>query len=129
MYKLIKANKKDKKKLFQYKLKLTKINNKETSKILNKDVKRKRKNYQMIIYNDEIIGCLLLEKNQINEIFIEEEYRNKLIGTNIINDIILKNKETYLWVYKDNRKAIELYKRLGFKVIKKTEQSYYMRRV
>jgi len=129
MYKLIKANKKDRDKLFQYKLKLTKVSNKETSKILNKDVKRKRKNYQMIIYNDEIIGCLLLERNQINEIYIEEEYRNKLIGTNIINDIILKNKETYLWVYKDNRKAIELYKRLGFKVIKKTEQSYYMRRV
>ena len=36
------------------------------------------------------------------------------------------NKNIYLWVYKENIKAVSLYKRLGFKIIDETESRYYM---
>lgn len=63
----------------------------------------------------------------LDEIYLEEEYRNKGIGTKIIMDILNNNDVVYLWVYKENEKAISLYKKLGFNVIEETESRYYMK--
>lgn len=49
------------------------------------------------------------------------------IGTNIITNIIEKHPIVYLWVYKNNIRAISLYERLGFKVIEETKTRYYMK--
>lgn len=62
----------------------------------------------------------------LDEIYIEKDYRNKKIGTNIIKDILKNNDTVYLWVYKDNKKAISLYKRMGFNICKSTDIRYYM---
>ena len=62
----------------------------------------------------------------IDEIFIEESYRDKGIGTNIINAILKEHDIVYLWVYKENIKAISLYKKLGFEVVEETQTRYYM---
>ena len=63
----------------------------------------------------------------LDEIYLEEEYRNKGIGTEIIKDILNNNDVVYLWVYKENEKAISLYKKLGFNVIEETESRYCMK--
>ena len=63
----------------------------------------------------------------LDEIYLEEGYRNKGIGTKIIMDILNNNDVVYLWVYKENEKAISLYKKLGFNVIEETESRYYMK--
>lgn len=87
--------------------------------------------YKLIIYNNQKIGCLLLEEKDdgilLDEIYIENDYRNKRIGTNIINNILKNNDIVYLWVYKDNIKAINLYKKLSFIVIDETDTRYYMK--
>lgn len=57
---------------------------------------------------------------------MEEEYRNRGIGTDIIKNILETNSNVYLWVYKENIKAIALYKKLKFKVIDETKTRYYM---
>ena len=62
----------------------------------------------------------------LDEIYIEKDYRNKKIGTNIIKDILKNNDTVYLWVYKDNKKAISLYKRMEFNICKSTDTRYYM---
>ena len=62
-----------------------------------------------------------------NEIYLEEEYRNKGIGTDIIKNILKNNPIVYLWVYKKNIKAISLYKKMKFKIIDETENRYYMK--
>ena len=70
----------------------------------------------------KIDGGLLLD-----EIFIDKEYRNKGIGSLIIQNYVLDNDyNIYLWVYKDNVKAFNLYKRLGFKIKEETDSRYYM---
>ena len=68
------------------------------------------------------------EGKLIDEIYIEKEFRNNGIGTDIIMKVVKKNnnKNIYLWVYKENIKAVSLYKRLGFKIIDETESRYYM---
>ena len=87
--------------------------------------------YFNIIVNDKIVGCLLLTDKDggilLDEIYLEEEYRNKGIETNIIKEVISNNDIIYLWVYKENKQAISLYKKLGFVVIEETESRYYMK--
>ncbi len=87
-------------------------------------------NYYNIIVNNKIIGCLMLTDygagKLLGELYIEEVYRNQKIGTSIIENIINDNNHVYLWVYKENIKAISLYKRLGFKIKEETETRYYM---
>lgn len=85
---------------------------------------------KMVIINDSIAGIFLVRNFEdgvlIDEIYLYDEYRNKGIGTNLINSV--KNKNVYLWVYKNNEKAINLYTKLGFKVIDETETRYKMKR-
>ena len=89
------------------------------------------KEYRNIIYNKKIIGSILVRKIDegllLDEIFIEKEYRNNGIGSSIIKNYVLDNDDNiYLWVYKDNIKAFNLYKKLGFKIKEETNSRYYM---
>ncbi len=87
--------------------------------------------YKIIMCNKNKVGCLLVAKKDdgaiLDEIYLEEEYRNKGIGKDIIKNILKNNSIVYLWVYKKNIKAISLYKKMKFKIINKTENRYYMK--
>lgn len=87
--------------------------------------------YKIIMCNKNKVGCLLVAKKDdgaiLDEIYLEEEYRNKGIGTDIIKNILKNNSIVYLWVYKKNIKAISLYKKMKFKIIDETENRYYMK--
>ena len=137
-YKLEKASNKDIERIKEYKRitiydyahdlsegEIIEINN-----YVNKEVLELLDSYQNILVNDKKIGCLLVTKEdewiQLNELYLEKEYRNKGIGTGIITNLINSNDLVHLCVYKDNKKAIALYKKLGFKVIEETESRYYM---
>lgn len=87
--------------------------------------------YKIIMCNKNKVGCLLVAKKDdgviLDEIYLEEEYRNKGIGTDIIENILKINPIVYLWVYKKNIKAISLYKKMKFKIINEIENRYYMK--
>ena len=138
-YKLIKSSNDDIEKLIDYKKKtifeyakdlseneINKINN-----YVNNNVPKLLNNYSNIVVDDKVVGCLLLTDKDdgtlLDEIYLEEKYRNKGIGTNIIKEVINNNDIIYLWVYKENIQAISLYKKLGFVVIEETESRYYMK--
>lgn len=110
------------------------LSNEEIDKInkyVTSEVPKLINDYCNIIVDNKIVGCLLLinkdDGKLLDEIYLEEEYRNKGIGTEIIKDILNNNDIVYLWVYKENKKAISLYKKLGFNVIEETESRYYMK--
>ena len=63
----------------------------------------------------------------IDEIYIEKEFRNNGIGTDIIRKMLENNRNIYLWVYKENSKAVLLYKMLGFIIVDETDSRYYMK--
>lgn len=110
------------------------LSEEEMTKIDNyicKSVPALIKEYKNIIYNKKIIGSILVRKIDegllLDEIFIEKEYRNNGIGSSIIKNYVLDNDDNiYLWVYKDNIKAFNLYKKLGFKIKEETNSRYYM---
>lgn len=88
-------------------------------------------NYKLIIIDNKRIGCLLLKEKEdgvlLDEIYLEDDFRNKGIGTSIISNVLENSNIVYLWVYKDNIKAVKLYKRLLFNVIDETNTRYYMK--
>ena len=140
MYKLVKASKKDIPRLIQYKKDIIYMYSKdlaedERNKIdeyVITSVNEMFKDYYNIIIDDKIIGSILLKDmpqgKLLDEIYLEKEFRNNGIGTDIIMKVVKKsnNKNIYLWVYKENIKGVSLYKRLGFKIIDETESRYYM---
>ena len=138
-YELVQSSKNDfnkikeynKKTIYQYANDLSEEEINEINDYVNKTIPKELANYQNIIIDDKMIGCLLVtnyeDGREIAELYLEEEYRNKGIGTKIINNIIKENNILYLWVYKKNKKAISLYKRLGFIIIDETTSRYHMK--
>lgn len=139
MYKLVKASKKDIPRLIKYKKDIIYMYSKdlvedERNKIdeyVITSANEMFEDYYNIIIDDKIIGSILLKDmlqgKLIDEIYIEKEFRNNGIGTDIIRKMLEKNRNIYLWVYKENKKAISLYKRLGFIIVDETDSRYYMK--
>lgn len=102
----------------------------EIEKYVLESVPKLLNDYYNIVVKNRVVGALLVTNRkgakELDEIYLEEEYRNKGIGTSIIKDII-HNNLVYLWVYKDNLKAISLYQKLGFKIVDETNTRYYMK--
>lgn len=138
-YELINSSKNDIERLIKYKKETiyefaNNLSEEEINRINNyiiTNVPKLLDNYFNIVINNKVIGCVLITNKDdgklLDEIYIEEKFRNKGIGTSIIKDIIRENTIVYLWVYKENKQAISLYKKLGFKVIDETDSRYYMK--
>ena len=86
--------------------------------------------FELIEVSSSIVGCVLVRPYQdgylLDEIYLEKEYRNLGIGSSILKDKTMQFSPLYLWVYKDNKKAISLYKRIGFFVKEETATRYFM---
>ena len=103
----------------------------EINNYIDTSIPKELKEYKIILFNNKTIGCLLIKKQNngvlLDEIYLEESYRSLGIGTEIIKKILDINNIVYLWVYKENKKAVSLYKRLSFIIIDETESRYYMK--
>ena len=139
MYKLVKASKKDIPRLIRYKKDIIYMYSKDLaedernkiSEYVITSVNEMFKDYYNIIIDDKIIGSILLKDmpqgKLLDEIYLEKDFRNTGIGTDIIRKMLKKNRNIYLWVYKENEKAISLYNRLGFIIVDETDSRYYMK--
>lgn len=98
---------------------------------INDNVSKDLKEYKLIIVNNNIAGCVLVKKHDdgilLDELYLEEEYRNKGIGSKILNKLIESNNIIYLYVFKKNLDAIKLYKKYGFFIEKEFDFRYYMK--
>ena len=117
--------------IFEYAKDLDKEEVEKINNYVNKTTPKQIFEYKNIVLNNIIVGSFLITKNEngllLDEIFIEEQYRNKGIGTSIIKDVVSKsNNNAYLWVYKDNIKAVNLYNKIGFNIKEETDSRYYM---
>jgi len=88
----------------------------------------------IIFENNQKIGMIEIEEKEsdmlILNIQILPEFQNKRIGTILIKNVIgkakFKKKELKLQVLKVNKKALKLYKNLGFIEIGETENHILM---
>ncbi len=130
-YRLIDAKSKDFERLVSYKKNnvfdyANDANDKEVKKI-----KENIKSYKIIAIKDKKIGFVCIKKIDdgilLDEMYIDEDYRNNKIGTDIIENLVKENKIVYLWVCKNNLKAIKLYKNLGFEIVEENSSKYKMK--
>ena len=108
----------DKKLAYQEKIKIK--NN------ISLNIQENYKNYKLIYIESKIIGAYALinylDGFMIDELYLFSEYRNQGIGTQIINELIEKNRKLYIWVYKDNVLALKLFRGLGFTTATESER-------
>ena len=138
-YKLVKSSIDDIDKLIDYKKRnildyadeITDDLLNEVNKYTKEEVTKHINEYFNVVVDDKIVGCLLVTNKDdgklLDEIYLEDKYRGFGIGTDIIKNVLNKNNIVYLWAYKDNKKAISLYKRLGFVVAEDTDCRYFMK--
>ncbi len=63
----------------------------------------------------------------IDGLYVDVNYRKKGLATKLIKEIVLNiNYPIFLWVYKNNIKALNLYKKLGFIIKNETPEKYFM---
>lgn len=130
-YKIVDAKDKDSDILTSIKLvtmiddemdKILSYNEKEKiRKSVVKNIEMTCEQYKIIYVGKKIAGAYVVMPYEdgfiIDEIYLFKEFRNQGIGTEIINRIKKEYPIIYLWVYKNNEKAIRLFTKLGFFVI------------
>lgn len=89
------------------------------------------KDYKMIYLDKVCIGAYLLvpylDGIMIDQIYLFEEYRNKGIGSKIISKILKKCRKLYIWVYASNKKALNLFLRLGFDIVSNSKRTIILK--
>lgn len=85
---------------------------------------------KVVLINGTPIGLIAIdvrgEHVWLDEIQIAREWRDKGIGTSIIQEIISRAPVVRLQVLKKNARAQELYLRLAFRFVGETETHYIM---
>lgn len=88
--------------------------------------------YASVYLDDKKCGYYHFCRNEegileIDDLYIFKEYQNKGIGTYVINNILITiNEPVMLYVFSKNEKAVSLYKRLGFRIIRNIKVSRYI---
>lgn len=87
--------------------------------------------YKRVLLEDEMIGFYRLhqegDKMELDDLYIFAPYRNQKYGTMVIEKCVSEtDMPVFLYVFIKNTKAIELYERLGFKIIDTIKDSRYI---
>ena len=116
--------------ILDYSSNLNKEEQETITKFVEEELSKNITQYQKIIVSGKVVGCYHIEPYQdgvlISILYLETEVREKHIGTRILKAIINAYENVYLWVYKENKRAIRLYERLGFQTIQETEMRFLM---
>ncbi|QQY78822.1 acetyltransferase (GNAT) family protein [Keratinibaculum paraultunense] len=101
---------------------------------VKKKIEKNIDNYQCIYFNGIKVGYFFLHTEgeilELDDLFIFEKFQGKGIGTKVLKyvDLIAKkqNKDVFLYVFISNEKAINLYQRNGYKIVKNIANSRYL---
>ena len=126
-YKLVKVSKKDISRLIRYKegiiymysKDLVEDERKRIDEYVINSVNETLKDYFNIIVDDKVIGSVIIinlrRGKLLDEIYLEKEFRNNGVGTDIIRKIIENNKSVYLFTC-ELIKAVIIYKIVYFNI-------------
>lgn len=79
------------------------------------------------VYDDGIVKATVKiedigEKTKVSEFFVDPFFQGEGIGTEILNNVIEKSKEVFLYVLDKNERAIRFYVKMGFKYTGEKEE-------
>lgn len=76
--------------------------------------------------NKNLVGYVCVTNGHIKVLEVTPDYQNKGIGTEIFKFAVKKLGGKILGVYKDNKTAIDIYKKNGFKITQSQGDSRYI---
>ena len=79
------------------------------------------------VYDDGIVKATVKiedigEKTKVSEFFVDPFFQGEGLGTKILNTVIEKSKEVFLYVLDKNERAIRFYVKMGFKYTGEKEE-------
>ena len=88
---------------------------------VKENIRRNLASFSRVLAGGRIAGYFSLgpseEKTELDSLFILPEFQNRGIGTQILRYCQNRTENTlFLYVFKENTGAINLYKRLGFEI-------------
>ena len=94
------------------------------------DLLNRKETINKIYLNDKHVGYVSIIKRddglELSDFYIFKEYQNQGIGTQVLKILINQYQHLYLYVFKNNLRAINLYQRLGFSIIEEHQIIYKM---
>ena len=82
--------------------------------------------FRRVLYDGELAGFFCLCNGEIDSLFILPEFQNKGIGSEVIRHCQRLSPAMFLYVFRKNTGAVELYKRMGFQVTKEVGTTRYI---
>ena len=101
-------------------------------KWVHKKIEKSIDEYTVIYVNDKKAGYYHFYKNEdceneLDDLYIFSEYQNQGIGSEIIKKCCASTDEPIvLYVFIKNQKAVALYKKLGFEIVRTVHNSRYV---
>jgi len=85
---------------------------------VQKNLESKLPYFRKILYNGVPAGFFCLHQGELDSLFIFPEFRGMGIGTDVIRHCQEKSPALFLYVFRKNIRALDLYRRMGFQIIK-----------
>lgn len=88
--------------------------------------------YTVVYANGEKSGYYHFFKNgdgvyELDDLYVFEPFQNRGIGTQVLRRCCSEvNEPVMLYAFKENRRAVSLYRRMGFEIIKTVHETRYV---
>ena len=103
--------------------------NKVLERIKN-DLLNRKETINRIYLDDKHVGYVSIVNREdgleLTDFYIFKKYQGQGIGTNVLKILTKQYQHLYLFVFKNNFRAIKLYQKLDFKVIEEHQIIYKM---
>lgn len=99
---------------------------------VHEKIRRAIGEYTVIYANGEKAGYYHFFKNgdgvyELDDLYVFEPFQNRGIGTQVLRRCCSAvNEPVMLYAFKENRRAVSLYRRMGFEIIKTVHETRYV---
>ena len=82
--------------------------------------------FRRILFHDRLAGFFCLSEGELDSFFLLPEYRGMGIGTAVLKYCQSLSPVLTLYVFQENRGAIRLYSRMGFRITREIGKTRYI---
>ena len=102
-------------------------------KVLNwvhRNIEENLSSFRRILWDGELAGYYCLTpcdgKTELDSLFVLPRFRGQGIGTSVLQKCQSEAALLFLYVFRKNTRALALYERLGFQIVKKVGKTRYI---
>lgn len=97
---------------------------------VHRNIERNLPAFCRILWNGELAGYFCLKlfdgKAELDSLFVLPKFRSLGIGTAVLQKCQQEAAPLFLYVFRRNTRALALYRRLGFKIVKEVGKTRYI---